>query len=429
MHRAPAPSAAPFYRAPVPVRFTVEQRRLGFDADGNARLVLIVHFFDASGRPAVLLADSDVDWSAWHANVQWQTRMRYGQPAAIVSTNRDGPFGARVTVRVPSLGTVDIRDDTRTWRFPREVRTRIGPFATLIGSFPGRSRLRPITPHHVRRYSREVARGAGMWLSFSTNPLDDDYALGWNVPAMVAQAVRAHLRYVELRMAYGAYFEVDPDVRPFVDDLIDGLARRGIATIAWTVPRETSVEDVLATTRSAQYVTAHGTRVAGLAIDLERGELFMGSDTHALSTYMALVRNALGPGYPIIATVEDPYFEHLDNRTYPYAAIAQHADVLQPMAYWRMMRRVPPAPSLLRSMLVHDVQLVKTLSRSPVEVNIGGQTAPEGATGRTTRAELSASLDAVREAHAIGECFFDWNGTARNQWEALRALQALHPST
>jgi len=62
-------------------RFTVDARPLGFDPDGNARYLLVTRYFDAAGAPTKIFANGNVDWVANRGYVQWQTRMRFGQPA------------------------------------------------------------------------------------------------------------------------------------------------------------------------------------------------------------------------------------------------------------------------------------------------------------------------------------------------------------
>jgi hypothetical protein len=243
---------------------------------------------------------------------------------------------------------------------------------------------------------------------------------------MAQQAVHAGLHYVELRTAYGAYWEITPEAKPTIDALIDGLAAHGIGTIGWTVPRDTTFEDIQATVHTAYYRTARGTPLTGVAVDLERGDEFMGGDPqklNALWRYMEYVRDALGPRYLLVATVEDPYLEHLNVAKYPYPQIAQYSDVLQPMAYWRMMRRTPTTPDQVKVLLRASYDKLIALSRKKLPVSVGGQTTAEGRNGYPPGEEITASLDVSKSVGAIGECFFDWNGTQPAQWDALAAYR------
>ncbi len=471
---SPSPSpSGPIYAGNPAVRFTLVTHPLGVDPDGNARWLVETRFFDARGMPTRILENSDFHWASPGNYVQWQTRMRYGMPAAIVSTTRDGPLAITVRAKEPAIGTVVARTDTRVWKGPRVVARALGPRLVQIGWFPRAQRTvrivridargthvvvatlhgvsstyRDTTVHPDARYRYVVARrgygtvrlaavttppaaprtplagasGIGMWLFFTNDPRDDIYVGRLDPQAIVAQAVRAHLHYVELRTAYGAYWEITPRAKPIVDAIIDGLAAHGIGTIGWTVPRDRSFEDVRQSVRTALYHTAAGTPLAGVAIDLERGDAFMGEapeGTIALARYLREVREALGPAYLLVATVEDPYLEHLRPSDYPYAAIARQASVLQPMSYWRMMRRNPTTPAVVRTLLRASYAKLRAYARRTVPISLGGQTVAAGPNGAPPAGEIAASLDEARALHALGVCYFDWDGTDTAQWEAL----------
>jgi hypothetical protein len=70
--------------------------------------------------------------------------------------------------------------------------------------------------------SLSAARGKGLWLQFSPDSRDDDAYV--KLEAIADQATRAGLRYLELRMAYGEFWEVTPAAKPVFDALIDAAA-------------------------------------------------------------------------------------------------------------------------------------------------------------------------------------------------------------
>ncbi len=475
---APSPSVTPdvpVYVGNPATHFTVEQRVQGFDPDGNARLLLVAHFLDAQNQPTTILANSDLDWKADRGHVQWQNRMRYGSPAAIVLVNTDGPIVATIHANMPALGTVVVRSDTRTWTQPRVIAEALGPRMVQIGWFPrapgsvhlvridyrkqrvtiatlsaGSSTYRDASVHAGAHYEYVVTQGShvaklpvtipgplvatsiddaaakGMWLYWSLNPLDDNYYAKLDPNAIVEQAVKAGLHYVELRTAYGAQWLITAGAKPTIDAIIDGLAARGIVPIGWTVPREVTFEDLSASMRTIDYRTAHGTPLRGIALDLERGGDFLGGDPHGLAalwTYEYYLREAVGPRYLIVATVEDPALEHLDNTMYPYREIARYADVLQPMTYWRMLaRHVTFSPDVVRELVRRSYTTVLEQAGRTMPVSIGGETAPDDRNGYPPAAEISASLEASKAAGAIGVCFFDWDGTRPYQWDAIGAF-------
>lgn len=454
----------------------VETRILGISPDGYARWLAIAHFFDARGKPTLILANSNLDWIVSTGQSQWQNRMRYGQPSAIVSTDRDGPVTLTVHPTLPKLPTVVLRTDTRRWHVARVVASAIGPHLVQVGWFPytarsvrimrvdargrrtflaelpGGSTYRDASVRPGATYRYEVAReggkpsltgvvhvarelprtsianvsGSGMWLFFTLDPIDDIYYRNLDPSAIVQQAVAAHLHYVELRAAYGEFFEITPQAKPTVDAIIDGLESHGIGVIGWSVPRQASYADLRASVEVAAYRTAGGRRFTGLAIDAERGDEFMGNGPAgfaALSAYAGLLREAVGSRYLIVATVEDPYFERLDSGRYPFRAIARAADVLQPMAYWRMMRRKPPTNAAQVSVELRDsyATLLRMAGRK-MPVSMGGQTSSLTATGYPPPQEITASMEASKRAGAIGEAFFAWNDTLPQQWNAIGAF-------
>jgi hypothetical protein len=478
---APSPSVTPdipVYVGKPAIRFTVEPRIEGFDPDGKARLLLVSHFFDAQGQPTTILANSDLEWSADRGHVQWQNRMRYGSPAAVVLVDTDGPIVATIQANKPALGTIVVHADTRTWTQPRVVAQALGPHMVQVGWFPqsttavqitridgrgrrivlateaiGSSTYRDTSVLPGERYRYVVTRGKnvaklpavtvpdalaptplslasgkGMWLYWSVDPLDDNYFAKLDPSAVVNQAVKAGLHYVELRTAYGAHWLITPEAKPTIDAIIDGLAAHGIVPMGWTVPREVTFEDLSASMRTIDYRTANGTPLRGIALDLERGDDFMGADPHGLAAlwmYEHYLREAVGPKYLIVATVEDPSMEHLDNTKYPFREIARDADVLQPMAYWRMMTRhtVMLSPDIVRTMMERAYTMLLEQAGRTMPVSLGGQTTAEGPHGYPPADEITASLDASKAAGAIGECFFDWDGTQPYQWNAIGDFQ------
>ena len=476
---APAPTPAPTPAGPVywgkpAVRMTVESRPLGFDPDGNARWLVVARYWDADNHPTRIMANGNVDWSSPDGYVQWQTRLRYGQPAAILKTHKRGVLTFDVHSTMPAFPAITLRTDTRTWRGPRVVAKALGPRMIQVGWFPLETKaarlvridgtgarktvaviagpsstyrdttVRPgkhyryvlyraghrtaalgpvLTPPAPPATRIANASGTAMWLYFTANPLDKIYFKHLNPQAIVAQADRAHLHYVELRTAYGAYWEITPEAKPTIDAIIDGLAAHGIGTIGWTVPRDATFEDLQASVRTAYYRTAKGTPLTGLAVDLERGDEFMGGAPEkldALWLYVQRLRQALGKRYLLVSTIEDPYLEHLNNAKYPYPQIARFSSVLQPMSYWRMMRRNPTNPAQVKVLLKGSFDRVRYLSQSKLPISMGGQTDNEGRNGYPPASEITASLEISKQLGAIGECFFAWDATQPYQWEAMR---------
>jgi hypothetical protein len=465
----PQRPAAPLHSpVPVAVSATLDLIPLDVSPDGEARLLVRLHYTDAAGRRAHVPPGGHVDVAASRGEVQWQPRVRYGDPAAIVRLTEVGPLALHVTSDLPRLPhTLAATTDTRGWRLAPVAARALGPHVVVIGWFPrvgdGTVRINrtaadgthiefadpapassfrdttvlpaahytysvlrpgadPIdvgvdVPADIPPSSSDVIRGKAMWLAF------DDVAK-WNVDTMLDRAQTAGLSAIELRMCYGEFNEVTPARRSTIDRFIDGAARRNIAIVAWTVPRAVTFEDLAADVSAAAYRTAAGNGVRGLAVDLERGGDFLGTGDGArtaLATDIARLREALGPRVLIVATVEDPHLENLTDADVPYADIAADADVLQPMVYWRARAAGASIPGM-RAQLQASYAALRRFVGPTIPIDIGGQTAAlDDRLGAPPPAEVAASIGVAAQLGAIGETFFDWDATTRAQWAALAA--------
>jgi hypothetical protein len=471
---APAPQPTVLWSGAPAASFALELSPLGLSPDGEARALVRVILRDAQGNATRLRRGADFDYFTDRGEAQWQTRLRYGGPAAIVAVRDEGPVNVRVVANRPAgLGEQHASFDTRAWRTPRAVAAPVGPHLVRIGWFPrlrstetvrifradarGTYRLAAavnapasswdddgVEPGRVARYivttpqtrgpvelhadvprelppsTADAIRGKSAWLAFSGDPLDDESYAKLDPDRIVATAVRAGLRSVELRLAYGAFDESTPEAKATVDRIVDGLAAHRIATIGWTVPRAASFEDLARNAEVAAYRTPAGNGITGLAVDLERGEEFMGGPRGKddLRTYLATLRRAVGPRVLLIATIEDPYLEHLDQTKFPYREIARDADVLQPMTYWRMMGPWDTIPKV-QTAIAGSVALVRRLAARDVPIDVGAQTGVLSKRGAPPGEELTAAIEASRRAGAIGVTFYDWNGTGPEQWDAI----------
>ena len=473
---APAPQPTVLWGGSPATSFALDVAPLGVSPDGDARALVRVILHDSQGGVARLRRGADFDFFTDRGTVQWQTRLRYGAPAAIVSVRDDGPVVLHVVAnRPPGLPTQQAVYDTRAWRMQRVVAAALGPQLVRVGWFPRvrdgevaiyridaaghrtlAATLHPpasswddgtVLPDRAVRYAValpqraevevgantppplpastiDAMRGKSAWLAFSGDPLDDASYAKLDVERIVSAARRAGLRSVELRLAYGAFDEVTPAAKRTIDDLIDRFAESGIAVIGWTVPRSVAADDLARAVAVAQYRTPHGSRISGLAVDLERGEEFLGDGPRgyaALSAYLGRLREAVGPHVLLIATVEDPYLEHLDEGKFPYREIAHDADVLQPMTYWRMMGPWD-TPEKVRAAVAGSVALTRRLAARDVPIDVGAQTGVLSARGAPPGAEVTAALQAGRAAGAIGVTFYDLTGTGPAQWDAIARL-------
>ena len=468
----PTPTPVLWDGAPA-VRYSVTLEPLDLSADGTARVLVRVRFQALDGTETHLLRGGDFDYFPSRGVAQWQTRLRYGGPASIVRVTASGPLEVRVVANKPTgLGTIRAHLTAAQLVVPPLIARAIGPHLVQLGFFPrvtaGNVRIEradssgayrtiarlaatlstyrdsAVVPNGNPRYRVTIAgratrvldvhvpaefapgslatvRGTGAWLAFSGSTRDDDSYTRLDPERTIATAARIGLHYLMVRLTYGEFWQITPEAKATIDRLIDRAAERHIAVLAWTVPREPSAEDIAANVAALAYRTPAGNGLRGLAVDLERGEEFLGrgrSGYAALASYLGFVRSAVGARALIVATVEDPYLEKLDNHAFPYRTIAKSADVLQPMTYWRMLRRSTTAAGM-RDAIAGSVRALRSQAGPLRPISVGGQTVPLSPSGGPPPAELAQSIEACKRAGAIGEAFYAWTGTTGEQFDAI----------
>ena len=270
--------------------------------------------------------------------------------------------------------------------------------------------------------------GKGMFLFFSPDTSDRHSYARVSPDAVIAQAGKAGVTEIELRLSRGTFFEAaDPNARAWLDRFIDTASAAGIRLVAWSVPQRNSAEDVAESIMMARYRTPAGNGFAGLALDLEPGVNYMGYGAVAserIADYVEMAREAVGPNYLLIATVISPSLTRFTNDNYPYSRIARYASALQPMEYWHHFRSSHQyAQADVSAGCAQAVALTKSLAGRAVPINVAGQSTDLGSTGSPAPDELSWCLGGAKSAGAIGEMFFDWQGTTADQWAAIEAYR------
>ncbi|MGZ3517052.1 MAG: hypothetical protein ACXVAM_07730 [Vulcanimicrobiaceae bacterium] len=469
--RAPSPWSGPQFTAGAPVRAVLRTAPLGFDADGNARWLVRVVFHDASGRETMLRYGGDVDFDAPRGDAQWQTRMRFAGFSAIVKTSEEGPLSVDARINEPKgYAPMHAQTDTRSWPGRRVAAATLGPHLVQIGWFPREARspvrvlrtdrrgntvgfsisapssylrdatVKPgrsyayrvvrdgigtettvVTPPAAPRTTLDAMRGKGMWLYFSSNPSDPHFIGRWNVTAMIARAACRNSQRRTARRIRGVW-QVDAFAKPYVDAFTEAAHAHHIAVLGWTVPRAVTAQEIALNTRAALYRTRHGERFDGLAVDFETGPDYMGDGPVAycaIVEYARLVREALGRNALIVATVIDPTTVHWGPLDFPWAGIARYVDVLQPMTYWRTWSRGITTPERTRTTIARSIHVLRAYAGRNIAIDMGGQTTDLSPEGPPPGSELRSSIEASRRYGAIGEMFFDWDGTSSAQWDAL----------
>jgi hypothetical protein len=284
------------------------------------------------------------------------------------------------------------------------------------------------TPEAMAASPIDAIAGKGMFLYFSPDTNDPNSYEQFDPDAVIAQAQRAGVSEIELRLSRGTFFEAaSPQAREWLDDFIDTASAAGIKLLAWSVPRRNTAQDVAQSIAMATYRTPAGNGFAGLALDLEPGTHYMGYGEAArerMADYMEMTREAVGPDYLLVATVISPRLTHWTNEEYPYSRIARYASAMQPMEYWHHYRSGHDyAQTDVSGQCADVVALTRSLAGRNVPVNVAGQSADLGRTGAPSPEELHWCLGAAQSAGAIGTMFFNWRATTPDQWAAIEAYR------
>jgi len=282
------------------------------------------------------------------------------------------------------------------------------------------------TPAALQGSSFDAISGKGMFLYFVPNASDANSYAKYDPDAVIARARASGISHIEIRMARGTFVEnATPPVHAWLDALIDKAAGAGIKLIAWQVPRRATAADAATAVAAAEYTTAAGNGFAGLALDIEDGDNYMGTGEEAkqrMVDHIEMVREAVGPDYLIVATVISPALTHWTNARYPFARIAPYASVMQPMEYWHHFYSSTGhayTQDEVASACANSVALTRQQAGRDIPINVAGQSDDLGATGPPAPDEITWCLGAAKNAGAIGQTFFDWRGTDADDWSAI----------
>ena len=272
----------------------------------------------------------------------------------------------------------------------------------------------------------DAISGKGMFLYFTPSTADENGYDKYDPNAIIAKAVSSGISHIEVRMARGTFFEGgNAASRAWLDALIDKAAASGIKLIAWQVPRRASSADAAAAVAAARYETAGGNGFAGLSLDIEDGDNYMGVGDAAkqrMVDHIQTVRQAVGPDFLLVATVMSPALTHWTNARYPFARIAPFASVMQPMEYWHHFYSSSHhayTQDEVASACADSVSLTRQVAGRDIPINVAGQSDDLGTTGPPSPDEIGWCLAASKNAGAIGQTFFDWRGTNDDNWTAI----------
>ncbi|HLH25381.1 MAG TPA: SH3 domain-containing protein [Chloroflexota bacterium] len=252
--------------------------------------------------------------------------------------------------------------------------------------------------------------GKGMWVSRPFLPMAN--------PERLVQAAKAlgltHL-YVDVASSRGGFYSRDA-----LAALLPLAHASGLRIVGWIWPTLADpLADVALSVAVAQYATPDGQRLDGLAPDLEER-----MDVDQVRAYIQVLRTQLGPDYLLVGTVFPPSHQFA-RRNPQHKVMAGWVDVLAPMTYWSEARREFSGNEVARyvSRAVDQLRLDAGDPSYPV-APIGQMYDTFGRNGigaySPGAAEITAALQASKDAGALGTSFFQWGTATPEEWRALR---------
>jgi hypothetical protein len=242
--------------------------------------------------------------------------------------------------------------------------------------------------------------GKGMWL------YEPEKTEGGNVAAIVAKAKAVGLShlYVRTGSSWNGFY-----AGPFLDQLLPAAHEANLLVYGWDFPRLIDVDaDVKRAKAAIDYRTPGKHRIDGFSADIETRAEGTHITAAAATAYGAALREAVGSGFPLIATVPRPS----PAQNYPYAEVVASFDAIAPMVYW--LNRQP------------DTDVAKALADlapfgKPVfPIGQAYDGAPEGGRrGVPPPEELHRFMRTGAEHGAKGVSFWSWQAANAPAWTAI----------
>ena len=252
-----------------------------------------------------------------------------------------------------------------------------------------------------------MVAGKGFW---TTNylPRHTDMA------ALVTTLKALGITHIYPRVAETSFGFFDQDT---LDRLIPAAHAVGIKVIAWVYPYLRNVADDLAMTQAVvNYRTPSGDRADGIGADVEET-----TDAPAVFAYGQVLRQIVGPQYPLVITTYNPRAR----ASYPFPEAAASFNVIAPQDYWHNTPTGSFDGKSARALL--------TLSVLGIRAELGGKAFPieengqmydmftYGEPGGTqpSGAEIAGDIQAAKDLGCVGISFFDWRTASPDQLGAI----------
>jgi peptidoglycan hydrolase-like protein with peptidoglycan-binding domain len=244
--------------------------------------------------------------------------------------------------------------------------------------------------------------GKGMWI------WQPERTEGNNADAIVARAKATGLTHLYVRTGTlkGGF-----DGAEFLDRLLPKAHAAGLRVYGWDFPYLNDIDgDVARAAAAATHVTPDGHRIDGFASDIELRSMGVNINNVTAFVYGQKLRAAVGPDFPLIATVPRPSAALVN---YPFPEVAAFFDAIAPMVYW--MGNDPAAT------VADTIAKLAPLNRPIIPVGQAYDGGSEGGPpGVPARPQIIAFMQSAEKAGAAGVSWWSWQHADQQAWDAVR---------
>jgi hypothetical protein len=271
--------------------------------------------------------------------------------------------------------------------------------AALPAGTGGELAAAAVTPAPPPPRTPALPRGKGMWLHRL------EWAAGGDPAALVAHAKAVGLTHLYLRLGSskrGFYAQGD------LDRLLPVAHAGDLSVVGWDFPYLFDPRaDADRAVAEITYTTPDGHRIDAFSADIETPAEGVNLTHEGAAAYGARLRELVGPGYPLIATIPPP-----PRTAYPFDEATGHFDAIAPMVYW--MNRDPVAD------VVRAMDNLAHYGKPLLPVGQAYDGGPEGGPpGPPPRDQLDRFMQAVSGKGAAGYSFWVWHTATAEHWAAI----------
>jgi hypothetical protein len=242
--------------------------------------------------------------------------------------------------------------------------------------------------------------GKGMWI------WEPDKTEGGDPVAIVSRAKAVGLSHLYVRT--GSTWDGFNN-GPFLDKLLPAAHGAGLLVYGWDFPRLLSpADDVTRAMQAISHRSPGKQHIDGFAADIETRSEGTAITGQAATEYGRALREAVGPGFPLIATVPRPS----PAQNYPYTEVLASFDAVAPMVYWLNRQPDTDVAGALRDLAAYGKPVF------PVGQAYDGRS-EGGRAGVPPPDEIWRFMRSGLANGAQGVSFWSWQAANQKAWDAI----------